>query len=65
MDLISLLVVLIVLSLVFVLAWQYLAPMIPQPFQTPVRIIIILVAILMLLSLVGIVPVPLNIRVGR
>lgn len=65
MDLISLIVVLVVLSLVFVLAWQYLAPLVPQPFQTAVRIVIILLAILILLSLIGIVPVPLNIRIGR
>lgn len=66
MDIISLIIVLVVLGAVFSLAWYYLVPLIqPPPIQNAVRILVVLLAILVLLSLIGIVPSPFVIRIGR
>lgn len=55
MTLIQLLVIIVVLSLVYVLAMR-LAAKLPPPFGNVVQIVVILLAILWLLSLVGLLP---------
>jgi hypothetical protein len=55
MSLIQLLVIIVVLSLVYFLAMR-LAAKLPPPFGNVVQIVVILLAILWLLSLVGLLP---------
>jgi hypothetical protein len=57
MDLTSLLVPLIVLAIVFYLVFNYLLPLVPRgPFRMAITVTAVLIAILILLSLVGIGP---------
>lgn len=65
MDLITIIVQLVVLGIIFSLLWYYLVPEIPPPFHKGVKILIILLAVLVLLWIIGWVPNPVNLRIGR
>ena len=56
MDLFSLLVIVIVLALVWYLLHGYVLPLLPEPFRAVVVAILVLIAILFLLSYIGIGP---------
>ena len=56
MSLISLLVVIVVLALVWWLLTKYLIPLLPAPWGTIVTVICVIIAILILLSFIGIGP---------
>lgn len=56
MSLLTLLMFVIVAALVWWLLTTYLLPVLPEPFRTIVLVICVLIAILWLLSIVGIGP---------
>ena len=56
MDIVTLLVYVVVAVLVWFLLTRYLLPLLPEPVRTIVLIVVVLIAILWLLSLVGIGP---------
>ena len=56
MDVVTLLVYVVVAVLVWFLLTRYLLPLLPEPARTIVLIVVVLIAILWLLSLVGIGP---------
>ena len=62
MSLISLLIFIIVLALIFWLVTAYLLPILPQPFRTIVIVILVIIAIVWLLSIIGVGP---SIHLGK
>lgn len=56
MGLVELLVIVIVLALVWWLLTKYIIPLLPAPWGTIVVVICVIIAILILLSLIGIEP---------
>ena len=56
MDVVTLLVYVVVAVLVWFLLTRYLLPLLPEPARTIVLIVVVLIAILWLLSIVGIGP---------
>lgn len=65
MDIITLIIELVILSIIFWVLWEKGAPLLPQPIQNVVRGLIVLLTVLILLWMIGLVPNPLNVRVGR
>jgi cell division protein FtsX len=62
MSLIGFIIFIVVLCLVWWLLTAYLLPHVPQPFRTIIIVVLVIIAIIWLLSIIGIGP---GIHIGK